>query len=285
MPLTAFDQHIRKHLSPRSIEACSNWVERFEAWRADNKRSLENDEKLIRDYADFLSGNGKANSTVKTACCWAKKYLCYLADDNGKVLTQKPFDLPKRDYRVSYTPPVEVLDMLINISGSIPVSYGNAIALMPFTGTRDTELISIGYDDWHITKDKRIMLTLRQTKNGKMREVPLLRSGEKIFKNYISMRKELLAGRESKWLFPLQSNPDKPIARKTVEFYMRKLRKEIGLEKLTCHSLRRFYVTNLMRSGVREVDIAKIIGHSDMRTFKLYYQPTAEDLSAALGSL
>lgn len=282
--MTTYYDTVKRTLAPRSFDSCKDWTDKFEIWRGANGRG-HTDDKLVRDFAAYLVDNNKANSSIKTGCSWIGKYLNWLRDEGKDVPAQKPYDLPRDKRQIKFTPSKEQVAKLVSNCKDFTIPYGYAVGLIPYTGMRDTEIHTLKYDDWSISKDKRVMFHLKQTKNGKARNVPLLRSGEWLFKEYITVRKELVNGQKSDWLFPQQSNPDKCIMRKNVEFYMRKIRKDLQLDKMTCHSLRRYYVTNLMRLRVREIDICQIIGHSDMRTFKLYYQPTAEDLSATLGDL
>lgn len=285
MSLSAFNRHIETLLSENSKRACADWTGRFEEWRLLHKKSFQEDQ-LVRNFATSLVQEGKANSSVRTACAWIRKYLTWLGDNGTEVAEQKRLELPKTKIKKRFTPTKDQVHEVIIACKGIPEPYGHVIALIAHLGMRDTEIHTLRYDDWNMGKDRRVVFTLKNTKNGRERIVPLLREGEKLFSGYIlHVRKDMLLGKNSPWLFPQQKDPSKHLLRKNVEFYMRQLRKNMNMPELTCHSLRRYYVTNLMRNGVREIDIANIIGHSDMRTFKLYYQPTDEDLSNALGSL
>ena len=202
------------------------------------------------------------------------------------MAVQRPFEIPKMYSQDMYCPDDSAVNGIINSRNSIGLPYGYAISLLAYTGMRDSEIINIKYNEWEIGKGKGIILHLSTTKNGRPRDVPLLKSGEWLFKEYVTkVRPGLIGTNESQWLFPQQKHHDKPILRKNVEYYMRDLRKELNNDKLTCHSLRRYYVTKLMANNIPEATVAKLIGHSNMRNFGRYYKPTADHLSEALGDL
>ena len=279
---------MKRLLRDNSRESCIRWVKQFESWRVEHKYDLTYD-KLVRDFATHLYEKGKAYSSIKTGMTWVRRYLRWLGESQ-EVASQKQFEIPKTYYKELYCPTKDVVDGILNARNSISMPYGYAIYLLSVTGMRDSELINLKYNDWNVVRGDNgiphISFRLTITKNGKPRDVPMLKEADSIFKEYVNrIRPEILGNVESIWLFPQQKNPDKPILRKNVEFYMRNLRKALGNTEVTCHSLRRYYVTKLMAEKIPAETVAKIIGHSNMRNFARYFRPSAEHLADALGEL
>lgn len=109
------------------------------------------------------------------------------------------------------------------------------------------------------------VLTLEKTKNGDSREVPL--SGRAL---------EIL-----KMVLPLKLSPVFGITVAQKDAMFRKLRGRAGLEDLNFHDSRHEAITRLARK-LDVLDLARMVGHRDIRQLMTYYNPTPEEIASRL---
>jgi len=116
----------------------------------------------------------------------------------------------------------------------------NLLYLMAFCGLRLSEAESVKWSD---VKDQTILTVIG--KGEKYREVPV---------------------NQSKLVSPTTPSPEAAIAGKGC-----KARKLLSRHNLTPHSLRAFYITNCVRSGIFDLDeVQKAVGHSSLMTTQRY---------------
>ena len=155
---------------------------------------------------------------------------------------------------------------LVNCMDSIPI--GSLVAIMGETAARKGEALWLKWSNVNFV-DKRLALT--NTKNGKVRYVPLSDYALAWFAKlvryvncpYICVNTH--TGR--RW-----SNPTKAFKRGA---------KEAGLEWVGFHDLRRFRACQWRRNGVPVDTVRRLLGHVDTRTTELYlkgFEPYLEEV-------
>lgn len=128
------------------------------------------------------------------------------------------------------------------------------------TGMRSGEIVTLEWVDVyprHVHLDK--------TKNGDERDVPLSPEARRLL--------ELLP-RDADRVFNVESW--------TRDALFRDARKRAGIIGLTFHDSRHEAVTRLAQK-LDLMDLARVIGHRDLRSLNHYYNPTADELADRLG--
>lgn len=132
------------------------------------------------------------------------------------------------------------------------------------TAMRRGEIYSL---DWSHVHLKRKFVTLLETKNGQRRDVAL--SPRAI---------ELLEKLDPKDAGPLvhgsQASAD-TIFRRAVQL--------AGIKDFTFHDTRHTAITRLARK-LDVLDLARMVGHRDIRSLQIYYNATAEDIAGRLAA-
>ena len=125
------------------------------------------------------------------------------------------------------------------------------------TGMRAGEILSLTPDDVNL---RARVASLRNTKNGDDRDVPMTRMGARLFANWTG------------WT----------VATASRDALFRKACKAAGIEGLHFHDARREALTRLSRK-VDAMTLAKISGHRDLKMLlNVYYAPTAGDIAKML---
>jgi len=130
------------------------------------------------------------------------------------------------------------------------------------TGMRRGELLKATWDDLDIQGRK---LTLRDTKNGDDRTIPLTRKAVDILGSL---------PRTSERIFPVT-----PVA---VRQAWERLRNRAGLRDLNFHDLRHEAISRFFEMGLSVPEVALISGHKDYRMLALYTHLRADDVVGKL---
>jgi integrase len=190
----------------------------------------------------------------------ARKEWRWIRDNPIKDVT-KPRQPKGRKRRVSQGE----IDRLITASG-----YAGAhdsmlhitVAAFLFaieTGMRSGEILGL---EWADVDERKV--TLRQTKNGDSREVPL------------SPKARLLLAALRCFEKPFD------IANGTRDALFRKLVKQSGIENLHFHDARAEAIYRLSKE-LDVMTLARAVGHRDLKSLMLYYNESGDEMGARLG--
>ncbi len=128
-------------------------------------------------------------------------------------------------------------------------------------GLRISELLGLQVTDIDAS---RMVLTVRQGKGAKDRQVPLS------VRLLSSLRWWWRTHRHVRWLFPGKTAA-RPLSDGNVQRIAGRVVKRAGLrKKATLHTLRHSYATHLLEAGVDVVTLQKLLGHSDLSTTARY---------------
>jgi integrase len=140
---------------------------------------------------------------------------------------------------------------------------GAAILFAIETGMRAGEIVGLRWLD--IDRTERAA-RLPKTKNGASRAVPLSRAA-------LALLDTLPPGEPQAPAFAVTSA--------SLDALFRRARARAGLEDLHFHDLRHEATTRLARR-LAVLDLAAMIGHKDLRSLQIYYNPTTAELAARL---
>ena len=126
------------------------------------------------------------------------------------------------------------------------------------TGMRYSEIMKLKKGDIDL---ERGVITLRETKNGDVRSVPLVDA------QTILLRERLTTMSEDELIFPSPNNPRKPI---DVRSAWERAVKLANISDFRFHDLRHTVASYLAMSGYGLLDIGTLLGHKDMQSTKRY---------------
>lgn len=238
---------------------------------------------LVAKYRDERLVTGKSNNTVRIELAMLGHLFRVAIQEWGIGLTfnpvaniRKPSPGAGRNRRL--TP--EEQQRLFDAAGahSNPM-LGWVVRLAVETGMRSSEITGLRRSQ--IDVDRRIV-TLRDTKNGTVRTVPLTRTAAEILRTALD-------------------NPIRPIDTDLVFFgepgrdgrrkpyVFQKLWagivRELGFADLHFHDLRHEAVSRLVEAGFSDQEVAAISGHKSMQMLKRYTHLRSEELVTKLDRL
>ena len=179
-------------------------------------------------------------------------------------LPKKP---PPRDRRISDDEIERILKALFYEEENPVKTQRDEIAvaflLALETAMRQGEIWKLTWEHVHL-KDKYV--TLPDTKNGTKRDVPLSTRAVELLKKMKNIRKDRV-------FFERQESAG-VIFKRAVKL--------AGIEDLTFHDTRHEALTRLSKK-IDVLDLARMVGHRDLRSLMIYYNPTASEIADRLG--
>jgi len=139
-------------------------------------------------------------------------------------------------------------------------------------GPRKAELMNLEWSDVDLHRKE---FTLRRTKNGEVRVVPMTPS---VYHVFLELQQEQRLDTNRVFLYK-----DKAIQRIGTGF--KAACRRAGIENLRVHDFRHTASTNLRRAGVDTVTAMKIVGHKSDRIHRRYNTIEPEDLHRAAAKL
>lgn len=186
---------------------------------------------------------------------------------NPTIDVKRPKDPPPRDRRISDDELKRILSALeyeekksvTTMRQQIAVAFLLAIE----TAMRQGEIWGLEWNRVHL---KERYVTLDMTKNGTKRDVPLSPRAVKLF--------EKLPQTDSKVFTACTQAVLDPVFRRAV--------KMAGIENLKFHDSRHHAITLLARK-LDVLDLARMVGHKDIRSLMIYFNPTPQEIAKRLG--
>lgn len=230
---------------------------------------------LIRFTQWLITEKKAAPQTVYVYVIGACNYVHFLKTRGLDLPEFHQPKMPKAHKAIRFALTQEQLQHYARLGASFPEPYATAILLLPVTGFRIEEMCSLRGDDlerrpWRASdgsEGHRIWLHARETKGKRDRVVPLPREGEAVLIRYLRYVRPTL--RADPWLFPGRQ-PNGHISKRSMETYMVKLRDAIGVRKLTPHTLRHTFLSDLAEKDVDTFTLMELAGHADITTTQQY---------------
>ncbi|RKZ29318.1 tyrosine recombinase XerD [bacterium] len=220
-----------------------------------SSRSIHRKISAIRSFFNFLYSREVVPSNPARALTLPKleKHLPTFLDF---AQAQKALELPDT------STPVGIRDRAI-------------LELFYDTGIRVSELLGIKMSrvDLHNGEIKVL------GKGNKERIVPIGPPAISALKEYIRIRPELLAGKDTKelWLNSVGS----PLTRSDVYIIVNKYLKQVTDGKASPHILRHTFATHLLERGADLLAVKELLGHVSLSTTQIYTHTTIEHLKEA----
>jgi site-specific recombinase XerD len=138
-------------------------------------------------------------------------------------------------------------------------------AMMMYScGLRISEALGLQVAD---IDGKRMVVIVRAGKGNKDRHIPLPRRTLQLLRDYWRTYRPRTC--------LLVTKDGRPLADHRVRYFLKKALKQSGIRKrVSCHTLRHSYATNLMEQGVDVRVIQGLLGHRSLKTTTLYLHIT-----------
>ena len=300
MAKTQFDQYIQDFLdyleiernrSLRTIRNYKFYLERFRNWLEENNEvvSLKSINLVnLRAYRKWLNRLVKHDNeiikknTQNYHLIALRSWLKYLSKQDIPVLSPEKIELAKMpDRQVDFLEAEEVDELLLapfktKESEIIQFRDKGIIELLFSTGLRVSELCSLKQDDVNLNRDE---FTIRG-KGSKLRIVFISQEAKEALHAYLKQRIDM-----NPFLFVRhdKANKDedesKGLSTRSVQRLVEKYAKVAGIaKKVTPHTLRHSYATDLLRNGADIRSVQTMLGHSSIVTTQVYTHVTNKRL-------
>lgn len=238
----------------------------------------ELDEQFIREYMDFcLDKRGLALDTVRHYLAILKK-TCRIAFKAGHSeryhfmhfkLPQKKENPPKALTREDF---LKICDLEIPERRKSLALTRDLFLFACYTGLAYVDLRNLYPHHIGMTADGRKYIREKRAKTNNEAFIPLHPIAEQIMSLYNTAE-------DSKPVFPLSS-------RDSMWFEFHSLGVALGInENLTAHVARHTFGVNMVTSGISMESIAKMMGHSNLRSTQIYAVITDNKISIDMDKL
>ena len=266
---------IEEYLSYLSIEKAISKIT-CETYSTDLKMFLEistdiSVEKLdishITNYVDRLHELGyKRSSIIRKNMCIKGLYK-YLKKENIIDLNLADIEIPKGEKLLPVVlnrSEVETLFSSLEIDSPTHYLDLTLLKIMYYSGLRVSELISLKKQDIYFKGNYLKVFG----KRSKERIVPFSDNAKKVLTDYLSLYRYLIKSK-SDLLFLF--NDGKKVTRQYVYSMIKNTEKKSNInKKISPHTLRHSFATELLENGAKLKDVQTLLGHSKIETTQIY---------------
>lgn len=282
---------IEKNKSPLTIKNYDFYLRRFFGWSNIQKPESLTLEK-VREFRLYLNrlrsqkGELLKKSTQNYHLIALRAFLKYLAKKDVKTLAPEKIELAKTPERqVSFLEAGDLERLLdaplqIKEAGIIQKRDKAILELLFSTGLRVSELANLIRDQINLTKDE---FTVRG-KGSKLRVVFLSDQSKHWLKNYLDQRRDnlpaLFLRHDRAKKKQLDEQPkDYRLTPRSIQRIVEKYSRSAGLtKKVTPHTLRHSYATDLLINGADIRSVQAMLGHASITTTQIYTHITDQQL-------
>jgi site-specific recombinase XerD len=302
--LNEFLEHleIERNRSRATVQNYRFYLTRFINWAGTQKISEPKNvtAELVRQYRLWLNrqtdakGEPLKKNTQNYHLIALRSFLKYLAKRDVKTLTPEKIELMKMPQRqVEFLENFEVKRLLeapqtINEAEVIKKRDLAILETLFSTGLRVSELASLKIDSVNLrnTRDGVGEFTVRG-KGSKLRVVFLSESAKQKIKDYLDKRHDpspYLFVRHDRAMKKSVSEKSKreggsPLTPRSIQRLVQHYAKAAGLaKKVSPHTLRHSYATDLLKNGADIRSVQSLLGHSSITTTQVYTHLTDKQL-------
>jgi len=268
---------IEKGRSLKTLENYGRYIEKFLEFTKISNPGDINDE-LVRKYRLFLNrvktnnGNEITRKTQNYYLIALRMFLKYFVKRGIESLAPEKIELAKITQNQLDLITEEELDRILQApeGNDLRVLRDKAILELLFsTGLRVSELCSLNRDQINEAKSGEISI---RGKGGKIRVVFISETAKQAIKNYLSKRTDT---EEALFVSISNSRLTSRSIERIVNFYAIKA----GISrKVTPHTLRHCFATDLLSAGADLRSVQSLLGHSSITTTQIYTHITDKQL-------
>ncbi len=292
--VNTFKEYLEEHnYSERTVETYSYNTNRFlnflEKYYPRIKSLEKVTKEIVLDYQKYLvnyrnrKGEPLSNQTQILKLIVIRLFFSFLLKHD--LIFKNPassLTLPREEHKITRNilTENEVLSLLENLKLTDPVSIRNRAIVELFygCGIRTTELCQLKVQDVDL---KEQTVTIVKGKGNKSRVVPIGQYAVYYIQLYLEKaRKYMLKGKRNDPGYLFLSQRGNPFNNTTInKSVMRSVAKKLDKKKyLSCYSFRRSVASHLLAGNVDITYIAKLLGHSSLRTTQRYLRVEIGDL-------
>lgn len=291
----ALDKYIKEFLeyleiergrSEKTVRNYHFYLRRFAEW-ANDPNPADIEMEMVRNYRLHLNRNiaGREEGQLKKNTqnyhlIALRAFLKYLAKRDVKTMASEKIELAKQGTRHVSFLEAEELKRFLEAPEKDPTIVGSRdkaiIELLFSTGLRVSELASLRIDGINLKLEEFTVLG----KGSKHRVVFLSENARRAIKTYIERRRDV-----SPFLFVRHDRARKftpgahPLTPRSVQRIVDRYAREAGITKrVTPHTLRHTYATDLLRNGADIRSVQSLLGHESITTTQVYTHITDKEL-------
>jgi site-specific recombinase XerD len=279
---------VTKNQSEKTIENYAHYLSRFKEFlhvnRTPDLTPNKIDLKLINKYRLYLNRHPSSIST-KTQnyhVIALRAFLKYLTKNDIPTLAPEKIELPKIDERTVEVLSKEELEALFEIPDTRTLKGARDLAILETlysTGLRVSELQSLDRDQINL-KRKEFMV---RGKGKKPRIVFLSEKAAEIIEDYLKMR----ADHQTPLFISIPRSPKSAtdilkvnrLSTVSIQKTVSSCARKAGIvKKVTPHTLRHSFATQLLINGADIRSVQELLGHASITTTQIYTHVTNKAL-------
>ena len=279
---------VDKNQADKTLENYRHYLGRFLKFAGEIEANAI-DYTLVQNYRLHLNRfeeNGKSLSkkTQNYHVIALRAFLKYLQKNDIETLSAEKIELAKIPERtVDFLTREEVEEIMkqVDVSQEIGLRDRAILECLYSTGLRVSELCSLNRDQVNL-KTREFAV---RGKGRKMRIVFLSERAEEWIGQYLKLRSDnyeslfISYSRKSKDKVDLDGGESRRLQRDTIEAIVAKYRRLAGIvKKVTPHTLRHSFATQLLQNGADIRSVQEMLGHSSITTTQIYTHLTNQRL-------
>ena len=162
-------------------------------------------------------------------------------------------------------------EILAIIKASENLKHKTILCLAYAGGLRVSEIVNLKLKD---IDSKRMVITIRQSKGRKDRQVMLSEKLLELFRTYFTLAKP----KPKQWLFEGYKNEQ--YSTRSVQKVFEEAKEKANIKKKgAIHAVRHSFATHLLEGGTDLLSIKELLGHNSLRTTMTYTHVSKKHLS------
>lgn len=220
---------------------------------------------MIDNFIDTLSLKSYKPKTIKNKIVVIRSFIKFLYSKNLIDIRPEAIEIPRTvEVEANFLDEEEQLAL---IKSARNLRDKALIMTILSSGLRASEILNLKEDDLY-----RRSLIVSRGKGGKPRVTFIDPLTEKSIKEYHHKR-------EVDSVFVFTNSFGKPLSRQYLSRMISETALRAGIKKrVSAHTLRHSFATNMLRKGARIEDVQPLMGHSNISTTRLYMHFTNEYL-------
>lgn len=225
---------------------------------------------VIDNFIDTLSLRGYKPKTIKNKIVVIRSFIKFLYSKNLIDIRPEAIEIPRTvEVEANF---LDEEEQCILIKSARNLRDKALIMTILSSGLRASEILNLKEDDLY-----RRSLIVSRGKGGKPRVTFIDPLTEKSIREYHHKR-------EVDSVFVFTNSFGKPLSRQYLSRMISETALRAGIKKrVSAHTLRHSFATNMLRKGARIEDVQPLMGHSNISTTRLYMHFTNEYLRERYG--